>query len=150
MRRPALYGLAACLVVLVAGMVRAEGGGASKAPDVVRGKYLVTRVGLCQDCHSPRGADGRFIADEWLQGQILPFKPTAPMPAWAEVAPAIAGLVGYTDEQALKALTQGVGVTGQPFRPPMPAYRLNDRDARDVIAYLRAVTPPEDIPTTTP
>jgi mono/diheme cytochrome c family protein len=107
--------------------------------DVARGQYLVTEVALCQDCHAARGPDGQFLADRWLLGQPLPFQPSAPMPVWADIAPPIAGLYGYTDEQAMTVLTQGVGKLGQTLRPPMPAYRFNARDAKDVLAYLRSL-----------
>lgn len=115
------------------------------APDPVakeaRGKYLVERVGMCIDCHSPRGPGGQFDLSRWLQGAPLGFAPTVPMPAWAPYAPAIAGLTQFTDEQALALLTEGKTVSGQPLRPPMPEYRFNREDAEAIVAYLRSLKP---------
>ena len=109
--------------------------------DPVRGRYLVERVGLCIDCHSPRDEKGQFVADRWLKGGPIPFTPTVPMP-FANAAPQIAGLPSLTDDQALHFLTTGVLPGGRLPRPPMPPYRFTTEDARDVIAYLRAPIAP--------
>lgn len=112
-----------------------------RAADPVRGRYLVEKVGLCIDCHSPRDEKGQFVAERWLQGSPIPFAPTVPMP-WANAAPPLAGLPTLSDAQALHFLTQGELPGGRMPRPPMPPYRFTPEDARDVIAYLRApITP---------
>ena len=112
--------------------------------DAVRGRYLVERVGLCQDCHSPRNERGEFVAERWLTGSPLPFAPTIPMP-WAQASKPIAGLPGLDDEQALTFLTTGVLPGGRTPLPPMPPYRFAHDDALDVIAYLRQPIPPAPI-----
>jgi len=104
-----------------------------------RGRYLVQNVGMCADCHSPRGPGGVFDQGRWLQGSPLGFGATVPMPAWAGFAPAIAGLPNYTDEQAIALLTDGRTLHGQPLRPPMPEYRFNREDAEAVVVYLRSL-----------
>lgn len=119
------------LVLLTAFSTRAKTHGNAE-----RGRYLVERVGLCSDCHSPRDAKGEFLADKWLQGAPIPFAPTVPMP-WAPVAKPLAGLPSLSDEQALTFLTTGVLPGGRRPLPPMPPYRFDEEDARDVIAYLR-------------
>jgi len=35
-----------------------------------RGRYLVTAVGHCAECHSPRDAQGVMIASAWLHGNL--------------------------------------------------------------------------------
>lgn len=137
------------LAALIAGLSAAglflSGCGESKAVaidpavNVARGKYLVTQVGMCADCHTPRGPGGVFDESRWLQGSQLGFAPTVPMPAWAEFAPPIAGLVNYTDAQAIAFLTSGKTIHGQPLRPPMPPYRFSTEDAEAVLAYLRSL-----------
>ena len=112
---------------------------ADPSAKVARGKYLVENVGMCADCHSPRGPGGAFDQSRWLQGAPLGFAATVPMPAWAEVAPPIAGLHNYTDEQAVAFLSTGKTISGQPLRPPMPQYRFNTEDAEAVVAYLRSL-----------
>jgi mono/diheme cytochrome c family protein len=108
---------------------------------IARGKYLVDQVGLCEDCHTPRDSRGNFIADKYLQGALIGFKPVAPVPVWADKSPAIAGLPGWDDTAAMRFLMTGVGFNGLPPRPPMPAYRFNRQDAEAVLAYLRSLAP---------
>jgi mono/diheme cytochrome c family protein len=108
------------------------------SPLVKRGEYLVTKVGLCIDCHSPRNERGEFVAGAHLAGAPIGFAPTVPMP-WAPAAPPLAGLPTMNDAQAFTFLTTGVKPDGSRPRPPMPEYRFNDEDARAVVAYLRAV-----------
>jgi hypothetical protein len=106
-----------------------------------RGRYLVQQVGICGDCHTPRDNQGRPVEGKTLQGARIMFKPTAPMPNWAEFAPPIAGLPGFTDAQAITYLTTGENVSGKLSVPPMPPYRLNKKDAVAVVAYLRSLAP---------
>lgn len=101
-----------------------------------RGRYLVERVGMCADCHTPRDDQGRFRNDRWLAGAPLPFQPTVPMP-WVDAAPPIAGLPGLDDGAALRFLTTGELPGGRRPRPPMPEFRFAPDDAAAVVAYLR-------------
>ncbi len=113
---------------------------AAPAPDgqIHRGKYLVENVGMCAECHTPKTDKGDYDRTQWLQGNLLDFKPTVLMP-FAAVAPPIAGMPGFTDEQALKFLETGIDVTGKRAMPPMPQYRFNPDDAQAVLAYLRSL-----------
>ena len=108
---------------------------------VKRGEYLVTRVGKCQDCHTPHNERGQEIKEKWLQGSPLPFQPIVEMP-WVGTSPPIAGLEGWTDAQAMKFLTTGIKKDGKAATPPMPEYRLNQEDAAAVVAYLRSLKQP--------
>jgi len=132
-------------LLIFAGLISAQSRKAvpQKSSQIERGKYLVENVGMCQDCHSPRNERGEYIKERWLHGAPVLFKPSADIP-WAPLAPPLAGLVGYTDEQAMKFLTTGVNSTGGHPRPPMPEYRLNRDDAAAVIAYLRSLPPPKN------
>ena len=108
---------------------------------IARGYYLATGVGLCIDCHSPRNEKGDYVAGMHLKGAAVPFAPAVPMPAWAPVAPAIAGLPQMTEEQAIKFLRTGLRPDGSRPRPPMPEYRLDEADARALAAYLKSLAP---------
>ena len=110
-----------------------------RAALVDRGEYLVKAIGLCADCHAPRNERGEFVKAQWLMGAPLPFAPTVPMPAWASVAPAIAGLPTMTEAQAATFLQTGVRPDGTRPRPPMPEFRLSEADARAVAAYLKSL-----------
>ena len=112
----------------------------SKARSVLaRGKYIVEGVGMCADCHSPRNEKGEYVKERWLQGAAITFKPTVPMPFWAEAAPPLAGLPGWTDAQLVTLLTTGKDQKGKPPEPPMPEYRMSKEDAAAVAAYLRSL-----------
>ena len=106
---------------------------------IEQGKYLVERVGLCGDCHSPRNDKGEFDRAQWLQGELISFKPDHPMP-FAAIAPPIAGLPSYAkDEAALKFLETGTNAAGKRAMAPMPQFRFNHEDALAVVAYLRSL-----------
>lgn len=105
---------------------------------VEHGRYLVEKVGMCGDCHTPMGPQGP-VRERHLMGAELPFAPTVPVPDWAGVALPIAGLPGYTDEQAVAVLMGGPTPRGARPRVPMPAFQFSEDDARAVVAYLRTL-----------
>ena len=120
--------------------------GAAQAPkqaaampkgNIEHGEYLVERVVMCYECHSTRDERGNLVASTKFLGGPMPMRP--PWPAnWPETIPRIAGLPGYTDELAMRLLTQGaVKRDGTLLRRPMPAFRMSPQDAADVIAYIR-------------
>lgn len=109
---------------------------------IEKGRHLVDDVGLCADCHTPRLPTGEFDRSRWLHGAPLGFKPLFEMP-WMPIAPPLAGLPGYTDEQAIKFLVTGERPSGVPVLPPMPAYRFSKDEAAAVLAYLRSLKPAE-------
>lgn len=133
----AALGCGVCFNVLAA----SEAPNSAAAARLLRGEYLVEKIGLCADCHSPRNQRGEFIRESYLGGAPLPFAPTVPMPAWGATAPAIAGLPSMDDAQAVTFLTTGIRPDGSLPRPPMPAFRFSEEDARAVVAYLRAMAP---------
>ena len=105
---------------------------------VARGEYLVNNIGGCNDCHTPMTPQGPDMTRA-LQGATLAFAPTVEMP-WAPFAPPIAGLpAGYTEEQFAAFLQTGVRPDGSHPLPPMPAFRLNEEDARAMAAYIATV-----------
>jgi mono/diheme cytochrome c family protein len=113
---------------------------AAKATQIKRGQYIVERVGMCADCHTPKTDTGEYDRASWLQGDVLDFKPTHPIPGFAMVAPQIAGLPTYpTDELAVRFLETGTNVFGKLAMPPMPRIRLEHEDAVAVVAYLRSL-----------
>jgi mono/diheme cytochrome c family protein len=110
---------------------------------VARGKYLVEDTGKCGDCHTPFSEKGEPIKEQWLQGATLAFKPTVPMPVWADKSTSIAGLPGWEKDAAIKFLMTGIAFNGLPARPPMPQYRFNQQDAEAIVAYLKSLAPPQ-------
>jgi hypothetical protein len=113
----------------------------SEKSQIEHGRYLVQQVGMCNDCHTPFDEKGP-VAGKELQGTVLPFKPTVPMPAWAPSSPAIAGLPQFPDDaSAVTFFTTGKDASGKNPRPPMPGYRFNKKDASAIVAYLRSLAP---------
>ena len=142
-------GVLSTLVVLLA-LAHASGqqplipdGGPLPAGDVARGRYLVESVVMCAECHSTRDRQGDIVPGTRLMGGPLPVSsPSWPRArgAWALRTPRIAGLPGYTDELAMRVLTEGaIGRDGRQLRLPMPRFRMTPDDAADVVAYLRFV-----------
>jgi hypothetical protein len=139
MKKLALAGLAFLLLLapILAGQKKRLG--VASTAVIARGKYLVDDVGLCGDCHTPRDEKGEFVKDQYLKGAVLDFKPTAPVPVWAEKSPNIAGLPGWDKDAAIRFLMTGVAYNGLPGRPPMPQYRFNQQDAAAIVAYLKSL-----------
>jgi mono/diheme cytochrome c family protein len=111
---------------------------------IVRGRYLVENVGMCGDCHTPRGAMGQPDLQRPMAGTALDFRPTISVPDWAESAPAIAGpqARGWTRAQMVDFLKTGARPDGSMARPPMPMIRFTADDAEAVAAYLASLPAP--------
>jgi len=107
--------------------------------DVDRGRYLVENVGMCEECHTPRDAEGNLDESRRLQGAPIWITPVHPTTNWAMRAPALAGFPGFTDEQGADILERGIGPNGLAIQPPMHIYHMTPADAQAVIAYLRSL-----------
>lgn len=108
---------------------------------ISRGRYLVERVAMCVQCHTPRRQTGELLESRYLQGAPVPV--TAPPNFridWAYKAPAIAGLPGYTKQDGIKLLMEGVTPDGRIPKAPMPKFRLTRGDAEAVVAYLKSLS----------
>jgi mono/diheme cytochrome c family protein len=96
-------------------------------------------VANCVECHSGRDAQGNINDAERYTGGSIPFSPPWSND-WATRAPRNKGLPGYSDEQALRLLTEGaIDRNGNQLRSPMPRFRMTPQDAGDVIAFLRSL-----------
>lgn len=104
-----------------------------------RGKYLVENVAMCTECHTPRLPNGELDRSRWLQGAQIWIMPVQPDPNWAMRAPGLAGLQGFSDEQAEDVLEHGVGPNGLAIQRPMHIYHMNHDDALAIIAYLKSL-----------
>jgi Cytochrome c len=111
----------------------------SQQSQIERGRYLAEDVAMCQECHTPRDANGNLDKSHWFQGAPIWIMPVHPDTNWAMRAPALAGFLGFTDAQGEKVLEQGIGPDGLPIQPPMHIYHMNRADAQAIIAYLRSL-----------
>jgi mono/diheme cytochrome c family protein len=132
-----MLGVLGC-AVLAAAMSRATET-TSDANAVERGRYLVDSVAMCAQCHTPRDRDGRLIEERRLMGEAVLVANPFQSGEWARWAPRIAGMPGYSDKEGVRLLTQGVARNGAPPRVPMPPFRMNEADARAVVAYLKSL-----------
>lgn len=107
--------------------------------DVERGRYIVEDVAMCEECHTPRDANGNLDESRQLEGAQIWIQPVHPMTNWANRAPGIAGFVGFTDAQGEDIFERGIGPNGLPIQPPMHIYHMSQSDALAVIAYLRSL-----------
>jgi mono/diheme cytochrome c family protein len=119
-------------------------GGAVAETPVERGAYLVTTIGSCGNCHSPRDAPGHVAAGKELSGgnefdedlghvigpNITPDRET--------------GIGAWSEAQIITAMREGKRPDGTIIGPPMPiiVYRsLSDQDTAAIAAYLLSLPP---------
>jgi mono/diheme cytochrome c family protein len=142
-------------------------------PQVERGRYLVT-LGVCHDCHTPKGPDGRPRLDRFLSGHPEGDPPVPAVQGIASMALTLTsfsgpwgtsftrnltpdnstGLGRWSEQDFIKVLRTGIRLNGEPLRPPMPwewYSQLTDDDLKAIFAYLRTIPPisnevPEDLP----
>ena len=108
----------------------------NSAERLQHGEYLVLHVAMCVQCHTPRDQQGRLQETRLLQGAPMPVQSPFPALPWAFQAPTIAGLPGWTPEDAITFLQTGKRADGSSPRPPMPPFRFTQEDATAIVAYL--------------
>jgi hypothetical protein len=112
---------------------------ADSATLVARGEYLTTSVAMCVQCHSGRDENGTILDSARFHGGAIPVTSPYASQTWATIAPSLAGLPGFTDEQVISLLTTGNMGDGRPSpRRPMPPFRMSRPDAEAIAAFLRS------------
>ncbi|MDQ0395815.1 c-type cytochrome [Labrys monachus] len=109
-----------------------------------RGSYLMNGIVACGNCHTPKGPEGKPIADRELSGGFV-----IDAPVFHAVVPNITpdpdtGIGRWTDAQIVEAVRNGKRPDGSIIGPPMPIafYRgMSDADVNALVAYLRQVKP---------
>ena len=108
------------------------------------GGYLAQHVGLCADCHTPRGGllatpdKSRLFAGTAHPPKDFPANPSNLTPDNAT------GIGQWTETDFLQTLRTGVnpkGVSLHPFMPWRQIRRMSDEDLRAIYRYLRTVPP---------
>lgn len=115
-----------------------------------RGRYLVTTIMACGNCHTPKDAEGRAIAGKELAGGGIGFD----IPPFAGVAANITpdketGIGAWSDGEIKRAITHGDRpdrgpLAGKPLAAPMAANffkAILPSDLGAIVAYLRSVPP---------
>ena len=118
--------------------------GVAQSDKAARGKYLVEEVARCQECHTPKLADGQFDKDKWLKGATLNVQPIEPVKTWHKTSPDLTASCRlwkgrWGDAALVKLLTTGLGPGGSPADPPMPTYKMSQGDAEAVVEYLKSL-----------
>lgn len=109
-----------------------------------RGTYLERAIVACGNCHTPMGPDGPLPGME-LAGGLEISEPGLLTAYTPNITPDVeTGIGGWSDEELIRAIREGVHPDGSIIRPPMPIvhYRgMSDRDVRAIVAYVRSVPP---------
>lgn len=110
-----------------------------------RGKYLVTTIAACGNCHSPRDASGQVVAGQELSGGVEFDDPGIGHIVGPNITPdAETGIGKWSAAQIVTALRDGKRPDGTIIGPPMPipVYRhMSDGDAAAIAAYLKSLKP---------
>jgi mono/diheme cytochrome c family protein len=106
---------------------------------ISRGKYIVEHLAMCTQCHTPRNEQGDLLLSHYLKGAPVPVQGPRHLGKWALRAPAVAGFPGYTRQEGLRLLMDGVTRDGRTPSPPMPPFRMKREDAEAVVAYLQSL-----------
>lgn len=117
---------------------------------VDRGKYLAHHVAMCMDCHSQRDFNqfsGPVIAGtEGKGGEVFNEKLDVPGVIHARniTSDTVNGIGKWTDEEIIRAITNGISRNGDTLFPLMPYPHYNGMSKDDVysiIAYIRTLKP---------
>jgi mono/diheme cytochrome c family protein len=116
---------------------------------LARGGYLVNQAMSCGGCHSTKEG-GAFVtggerSDMYLAGQVVDL-PVEGFKFWMpNLTPDVeTGLGGWSDDEIMRAIRDGIGKDGHLMFPMMPfsSYQhVSDEDLRAIVAYLRSVPP---------
>jgi len=113
-----------------------------------RGQYLVNQVMACGACHTSRATGNPLMEGEqtdlFLAGGNA-YEDRAGTTYIPNITPDVeTGLGGWTDDEILRAVRDGVAKDGHFLLPMMPYVEyqfLSDEDGKAVVAYLRSVPP---------
>lgn len=131
------------LLVLVTAAVIASTATARSETLLERGTYLMQSVVACGNCHTPQTPEGPAAGQELAGQMVIDFEP---MTAYAPniTQDVETGIGGWTDDQIIRAIREGIRPDGTLIGPPMPIGRyrgMSDRDVKAIVAYLRTVKP---------
>src|SRR5215468_5343724 len=106
---------------------------------IERGKYLVEEVARCQECHTPKTAEGEFDKSKWLKGATLNIAAITPVKGWHAASPDITSTSAlwqrWGEDGMAKFLQTAKNPRGGSAGAPMPAYMMKAEDAEAIVAY---------------
>jgi cytochrome c553/mono/diheme cytochrome c family protein len=111
-----------------------------------RGQYLVNQVMACGACHTSRATGNLFLEGEqtdlFLAGGNVLEDPGMGRLYIPNLTPDAEGLGGWTDDEILRAVRDGVHKDGHFLVPMMPYdnyQHLSDEDGKALVVYLRSI-----------
>jgi mono/diheme cytochrome c family protein len=116
---------------------------------LARGSYIVNQNASCGACHTTREG-GSILAGERADmflagGNVVNEAEMGAKLVIPNITPDVqTGIGGWSDDQIMRALRDGIGHGGDLLIPMMPftSYQyMSDEDARSVVAYLRSIPP---------
>ncbi len=117
-----------------------------KTDKLAYGRYIVTALAHCFECHSGPDAHGvpDFEHKLGAGGFLITLAPGATVRTANITSDPETGLGKWSDADIKKALTQGVRPDGRHLSPPMPYpffKSMTNSDLDAVVAFLRTVAP---------
>lgn len=123
-------------------------GSDSRGATLEQGRYLVESVAICFECHSEREFSkpgwpipaGRVGSGRIMWGEGKPNQIVAP-----NITPdVVTGIGAWSDEEIVRAITDGIGKNGRSLNPEMPSryfHSLGEDEIRSIVLYLRSIPP---------
>lgn len=107
------------------------------------GKYIVEEVSRCQECHTPKLANGEYDKSKWMKGATLEYGPLTPSKDWHKDAPDITGTsklwTRWNDDGVRNFMKTALNPRGHKADAPMPQYHMQQKEADAVTAYLKTL-----------
>jgi len=121
-----------------------HGGGVAAADTPLeRGKYLVEGILTCGNCHTPRVQGGALDTARLHAGGPQTWETSEYKVKGANITPdRETGIGGWSANEVLRAIRDGVRPNGQQLSPQMPYgyYRIfTPSDLEAVVAYVRSL-----------
>jgi mono/diheme cytochrome c family protein len=129
------------LAGLICGAMLAPSIGMAETP-LERGRYLVTSIAGCGNCHTPKDKSGPIAGHELAGNWVVEDNPAFRAVASNITPDKATGIGAWTDAQIITAIREGIRPDGTLIGPPMPFqfYRhISDTDVTAIVAYLRSV-----------
>jgi mono/diheme cytochrome c family protein len=131
--------------VIAGALIAGTASAAAQQSLLDRGRYLVDGIGVCVNCHTPRGKDGHLDKSKYLAGGTQNFRGSSYSVFGSNLTPdAETGLGKWSESDIKRAITEGRRPNGVQLAPNMRymLYRImTPRDLDATVAYLRSLPP---------
>ena len=112
---------------------------------VAYGRYIVTSIAHCFECHTPLGPQGQpDMSKLGAGGMDIQFAPGMDVRTANITSDPDTGIGKWSDADIKKALTEGITPTGGHISPPMPFpwfKNMTPEDLDAVVAFVRTIPP---------